>query len=48
MLLNLKEDHGSVTGSISSHLSLVLCVGLLVKMISRRLSCGNSSEKKKQ
>lgn len=48
MLLNLKEDHGSVTGGISSHLRPVLCVGLLVKMISRKLSCENSSKKKKK
>lgn len=47
MLLNLKEDHGSVTGGISSHLRPVLCVGLLVKMISRRLSCEKSSKNKK-
>lgn len=36
-----------MTGGISSHLRPVLCVGLLVKMISRRLSCEKSSKKKK-
>lgn len=37
-----------MTGGISSHLRPVLCVGLLVKLISRRLSCENSSKRKEK